>query len=95
MKRRSCTARVRRSSGGASSRNAYGLALRISCASGDGAAASRATHSDLARLDAREQRLEAVDVHRLVQAVVHRLLHERMIRDLAIAARRGSPAQAS
>ena len=41
--RRACTACVRRSSSGASSRNAYGRALMISCASGDGSAVSRET----------------------------------------------------
>ena len=41
MKRRVCTASVRRSSAGASSRNAYGFAPSISCASGDGLVSSR------------------------------------------------------
>ena len=51
--RRLITACVRRSSSGASSRNAYGRALRISSASGDGSVRSRATMRDLAGLDAR------------------------------------------
>jgi hypothetical protein len=41
--RRNCTARARRSSSGASSRYAYGLAFRISCENGDGSALSIAT----------------------------------------------------
>ena len=36
-------------------------------------------------LDAGEQRFEALDVHRLVQAVVDRLRDERMIGNLALA----------
>ena len=43
LARRDCTAWLRRSSSGASSRNAYGLALRISCANSDGSGVSRAT----------------------------------------------------
>ena len=43
LARRACTACVRRSSSGASSRNAYGFAFRISCESGDGSGVSRVT----------------------------------------------------
>ena len=41
--------------------------------------------ADVARLDAREQPLEAVDVHRLVEAVGDGLADQRMVRDLALA----------
>ena len=81
--RRAITACVRRSSSGASSRYAYGRAVRISSASGDGCVSSRATTSIVAGFDAAQHALEPVDIHRLVQAVVHGLLHERMIRNLA------------
>ena len=40
---------------------------------------------DAARLDAAQHVHEAVDVHRLVQAVVDRLPHERMVGNLAVA----------
>ena len=83
--RRAITACVRRSSSGASSRYAYGRAVRISSASGDGVGRSRATTSIAPALDAAQQPLEALDVHRLVQAVVDRLPHERMIGNLAVA----------
>ena len=52
--RRDATACVRRSSSGASSRYAYGRALRISCARGDGCGRSRATTALLAVLEGRE-----------------------------------------
>ena len=42
---------------------------------------------DLSRLDALEQPDEALDVHRTRQAIGERLRHERMIRNLAVAAR--------
>ncbi len=41
--------------------------------------------ADVACLEAREQPLQAVDVHRLVQAVADRLIGERMVGDLAFA----------
>ena len=69
--RRSDTARARRSSSGASSRNAYGLALRISCENGDGAGGvARPRCGSSPRSIALEHRAQAVEVHRLVQAVV-------------------------
>ena len=71
--RRAITACVRRSSSGASSRYAYGRAVRISSASGDGVGQVARDDRDVARLDAAQQPLEPVDVHRLVQAVVDRL----------------------
>ena len=40
---------------------------------------------DVARLEALEQPLQPVDVHRLVQAVGDRLIGQRMVRDLALA----------
>ena len=76
----------RRSSSGASSRNAYGRALRISCASGDGSGVSRATQRISPAMDPRRARAaSAVEVHRLFEAVAHRLADQRMIGNLAIA----------
>ena len=49
--RRICTARARRSSSGASSRYAYGLAFRISCENGDGSGVSIATVRIVAVVD--------------------------------------------
>ena len=90
----SCTARVRRSSSGASSRNVNGRPFRISCESGDGSVVSRAMHVRSRRASMpREQRAQPVDVHRLVQAVVQRLAHERVIGDLDRPGR-GSPGTA-
>ena len=83
--RRVCTACVRRSSSGASSRNAYGFALRISCASGDGSGVSRATQRISPAWMRVEHARQAVEVHRLFEAVAHGLVDERMIGDLAIA----------
>ena len=51
-----CTALVRRFCSSSSSRNAYGRAVRISCASTDGSVVSTQCTRDLARLDALEQR---------------------------------------
>ena len=42
-------------------------------------------HLHRAAFEAAQQRFEAVDVHRLVQAVVDRLLHQRVLGDLAVA----------
>ena len=42
-------------------------------------------HADLAGLDAGEQALQALDVHRLGQAVGDRLVHQRMVGHLALA----------
>ena len=89
--RRSDTARARRSSSGASSRKAYGLALRISCDIGDGAAVSTATVRMAPDSMRSSTVAQAVDVHRLVQAVVERLVDQRMVgrldrADLVVAA---------
>ncbi len=89
-----CTACVRRSSSGASSRNAYGCALRISAASGDGAAdrvrrrAPRRLHAAAAAAS------QPSAVHGFVQAVVQRLRDERMMRQ-SRARRRGSRRRAA
>ena len=57
-----------------------------SSASGDGSGRSRATIVDRRRTSMpRSSALEPFDVHRLVQAVVDGLPHERMIGDLAVA----------
>ena len=77
------TARVRRSSSGASSRKVYGRLFRISWASGEGSVVSRKTGADGSAPDAVEQPLEPVDVHRFVQTVVQRLAHEQVVGDLA------------
>ena len=74
---------MRRSSSGALSRKAYGLALRISCASGK-ARRSREM-SSIAPFDAFQQRRQSVEVHRFGQAIIDRLLDERMFRDHAVA----------
>ena len=79
--RRNCTARARRSSSGASSRNAYGLALRISCENGDGSGVSMATVRIAPDSNAFEQRAQAVEIHGFVQAVVDGFVHQRMIRN--------------
>ena len=39
---------------------------------------------DFAGLDATQHRLEPVDVHDVVKAIVDRLRHERVVRDLAL-----------
>ena len=41
-------------------------------------------HLDAPALDASQQPLETFDVHCFVQAIVHRLTHERMIRNFAV-----------
>ena len=58
-----------------------GSRCRISCDSGDGADVSMATVRIAPSPIAREHAREAVDVHRLVQAVVDRLRHQRMVGD--------------
>ena len=83
--RRICTARARRSSSGASSRYAYGFAFRISCENGDGSAVSMATVFDSPRRDAAREPLQAVEIHRLVQAVADRLVDQRMIGNADVA----------
>ncbi len=85
--RRAATARVRRSSSGASSRNAYGLALSSWWLNGDGSRVSRPTNSIRPASTSAQHFQPAVEVHRLVQAVVHRLPHERMIGRFEVAVR--------
>ena len=85
------TARVRRSSSGASSRNAYGLAFRISCAK-HGRLGRLARHgADLAVGERLEHARRPCGVHRLDQAVAHRLAHQRVVGDLDRRRRRGCP----
>ena len=76
------TARVRRSSSGASSRNVNGRPFRISCASGEGSVVSRRCRLTPPDSIAPSRSAERVHVHRLVQAIVQRLAHERVIGDL-------------
>ena len=94
--RRSVTARARRSSSGASSRNAYGFAFRISCANTRrlGRVARHALDRAVARSRSSTAR-RPVDVHRLVQAVAHRLAHQRVVGHLDAARRRGCPGSAA
>ncbi len=42
-------------------------------------------HLDIAAFDRGKQLLEPVDIHRVVQAIADRLLHERVVRDFAVA----------
>ena len=83
--RRICTARARRSSSGASSRYAYGFAFRISCENGDGSGVSIATVFSSPVPMSLDQLLQAVEIHRLVQAVLDRLVDQRMIGNADVA----------
>ena len=79
--RRVVTARVRRSSRGASSRNVYGRPFKISSASTEGITVS--TQCAWISPDRTlEHARQALEVHRLGTAVVERLAHDRVIRDL-------------
>ena len=77
--RRSVTARARRSSSGASSRYAYGLALKISWQNADGSGVSTATVRSSPRSRRPRISIQTVEIHRFVQAVVDGFAHERMI----------------
>ena len=73
------TARERRSSSGASSRNVYGIEFKIACAHGDGATVSRATHlTSPAATRSSSARSPSASID-LLQAVARRLGHERMV----------------
>ena len=80
--RRICTAFVRRFCASSSSRNAYGRAVRISCASTDGSVVSTVCTRTVARFHALEQLAQPVDVEPFVQRVVHRLAHDHVVGDL-------------
>ena len=89
-------AALRHPSSGAPSRPAYALLQRcvvkvgvrprgrISSASGEGSVQITRDHLDVAALDSAQHALEAVDVHRFVQAIVDRLSHQRVIGYLAV-----------
>jgi hypothetical protein len=77
--RRSVTARVRRSSSGASSRYAYGLALRISWQNGRRLGRVDRDGANRAALDRAQDVESTVEIHRFVQAVVDRLAHQDVI----------------
>ena len=83
--RRICTARARRSSSGASSRNAYGFAFRISCENCDGTGVSTARVRIAATANSVQHAPQPVDVHRLGEHVLHHLLHQRVIGNLDVA----------
>ena len=85
--RRSGTARLRRSSSGASSRKVNGRPFRISCASTDGSVVSRTTTVTRPDSIAPTSSAQAVDVHGLVQAVVQGLADQQMVGDLQRAGR--------
>ena len=80
--RRSVTARVRRSSSGASSRKVYGLRVQDLVRERRRLGRVARVQADLAALDALEHAVQAVDVHRLVQAVVDGLADQRVVGDL-------------
>ena len=62
-----------------------GRALSASAASGEGAGRSRAIDLDRARLDAAQHASQPVGVHRVVEAVAHRLRDQRVVGHLAVA----------
>ena len=59
--------------------------MRISCENGDGSGVSIATVFSAPRADVLDELLQAVEIHRLVQAVLDRLVDERMIGNADVA----------
>jgi hypothetical protein len=84
LARRDWTACALRSSSGAPSRNAYGLAFRISCERGEGLWRVARHETNAAGVNARQHAGKTAAVHPLVEAVAYRLRHQWVIGNLAI-----------
>ena len=83
--RRRLTARVRRSSRPASSRNAYGLALMSSWANCEGTGVSTARQRIVPDCDAAQHFVQAFEVHCFLQDVLHHFVDQRMVGNLDVA----------
>ena len=59
-----------------------GLGVQHLVGEGGGLRGVAGMEADLARLDSRQHPLQPLQVHRLVQAVVHRLPHQRVVRQV-------------